>query len=90
MTLSPNESALRDALVRALAVEPDEPWSKELARSAIVGSDLDAICCRAPEGWPAGKACMFGRLFVWTYREHLDGRPWKPRATETERRAKGL
>ncbi len=81
---------LRANLLAVHALDEHEPFTKELARSAIVGSDLDMIVCKSPDGWPAGKCCMFGRLYIWTYREHLDGKPLKARATETQRQAKGM
>jgi hypothetical protein len=84
------EQQLRRNLIAVHAIEESEPWSQELARRAIVGSDLDMIVCKPPEGWPHGKCAMFGRLYAATYRVHLDGRPVKARATETQRQAKGL
>lgn len=81
---------LRANLIAVHAIEESEPFTKELARQAIISSDLDLIVCAKPDGWPAGKCAMFGRLFAFTYREHLDGRPIKTRPTETERRAKGV
>jgi hypothetical protein len=83
---------LRANLIAVHAIEEGETFDKELARQAITSSDLDMIVCRAPDGWPAGKCCMFGRLFLWAYHEDLNGKPWKPkpRATETQRQAKGI
>jgi hypothetical protein len=78
------ETHLRSQLIAVHAVEPAETFTKELARQAIVGSDLAMIVCARPDGWPAGKCAMFGRLYAWTYGETLAGKPLKERVANNQ------
>lgn len=86
------EQQLRANLIAVHALEESEPFSKDLARKAIVSSELDMIVCRGPTGWLVSErgCCTFKRLYQVVWRETLEGRPLKQRVTETERKAKGI
>jgi len=77
------EHQLRANLIAVHAIGPNESFDKELARNAILSSDLEMIVCARPDGWPQGTCAMFGRLFQWTYHETLAGKAWKPKKAAT-------
>lgn len=73
------EQQLRANLIAVHSLDATDPFDKEVARKAILSSDLEMIVCARPDGWPQGVCAMFGRLFQWTYHETLAGKAWKPK-----------